>query len=103
MKIKRLHIRNIASIESGDIDFEKGLNDPYTGDPAGLFLIYGDTGAGKTVILDCISMALYRRTPRQNSVANRRQNDFLTAAGESLGVGDIEQYTRIGISAGDEC
>ena len=103
MKIKRLHIRNIASIESGDIDFEKGLNDPYTGDPAGPFLIYGDTGAGKTVILDCISMALYRRTPRQNSVANRRQNDFLTAAGESLGVGDIEQYTRIGISAGDEC
>ena len=49
MKIKELHLRNIASIEKADIDFEKGLNDGVTGTPASVFLICGDTGAGKTV------------------------------------------------------
>ena len=34
MKIKELHLRNIASIEKADIDFEFGLNDIVTGTPA---------------------------------------------------------------------
>ena len=38
MKLKELHIRNIASIERADIDFEKDLNDAITGDPASIFL-----------------------------------------------------------------
>ena len=102
MKIKELHIRNIASLERGDIDFEHDLADPL-GRQVPLFLICGDTGAGKTVILDCIAMALYCTTPRLGGVANITRNDFETGEGEILRVASIEQYTRLGISERDEC
>ena len=103
MKIKELHIRNIASIEKGDIDFENGLRDAISGETAPLFLISGDTGAGKTVILDCIAMALYKKTPRIEGVANSTKNDYVNAEGETLRVASLEQYTRLGISERDEC
>lgn len=102
MKLKELHIRNIASIERADIDFEHGLNDAVTGDPASIFLISGDTGAGKSVILDCISMALYKKTPRIVDVANKRENTFTDNDGETVKIGSIEQYTRLGISDKDD-
>ena len=101
MKIRKLHIRNIASIEQGDIDFGNGLRDAVNGETAPLFLISGDTGAGKTVILDCISMALYKKTPRLDSVTNITKNDYVNAEGETLRVASIEQYTRLGISERD--
>lgn len=103
MKIKELHLRNIASIETADIDFEKDLIDGVTGDPASVFLISGDTGAGKSVILDGISMALYKKTPRIAGVANIKNNEFKDAAGEAIRVADITQYTRLGISEKDDC
>ena len=102
MKLIELHIRNIASIEKADIDFEHGLIDTVTGSPASIFLISGDTGAGKSVILDGISMALYKKTPRLADVANSSKNDYTDAEGESIRVASIEQYTRLGISEKDE-
>lgn len=102
MRLKELHIRNIASIESADIDFERGLNDAITGDPASIFLISGDTGAGKSVILDGISMALYKKTPRLADVANAQKNEYTDTEGETIRVASIEQYTRLGISEKDE-
>lgn len=102
MKLKELHIRNIASVERADIDFDNDLNDALTGDAASVFLISGDTGAGKSVILDAIAMALYKKTPRIADVANATRNDYTDAEGEQLRVASIEQYTRLGISDKDE-
>lgn len=64
MQIKKLTIHNIASIEDAVIDF----SGPELG-KAPIFLICGETGAGKTTILDAICLALYGDTPRMTSVS----------------------------------
>ena len=59
MKLLKLTIINIASIESAVIDFENGaLADE------SCFLICGPTGSGKTTLLDAMCLALYNQTPR---------------------------------------
>ncbi|MDQ1656548.1 MAG: repair protein SbcC/Rad50, partial [Cryptosporangiaceae bacterium] len=53
----------------------------------GLFLLYGDTGAGKTTVLDGIAYALFGRVPGARQQANRLRCDHAdpsTAARISL-------------------
>ncbi len=66
MRIQKLEFRNLNSlVGSFCIDFEH----PSLAD-AGVFAIFGPTGAGKTTILDAVSYALYAETPRQSKNFN---------------------------------
>jgi len=52
--LESIFIENIAIIEQCEIQFEKGFN-----------LLTGETGAGKSIIIDAISAILGQRTPRE--------------------------------------
>ena len=49
-----LHIENIAVIERADIQFDPGFN-----------ALTGETGAGKSIVIDAISAVLGERTSRE--------------------------------------
>ena len=46
----------------------------------GLFLLQGDTGSGKTSILDGLAFALYGRVPGQRAGVNRLRSDHADPA-----------------------
>ena len=50
-----LHVKNLALIEQADIEFKKGLN-----------ILTGETGAGKSVIIGSINMALGGKASRDS-------------------------------------
>ena len=52
--LKSLHIENIAVIERADVDFSGGLGVPT-----------GETGAGKSVMIDALNAVLGSRTSRE--------------------------------------
>jgi exonuclease SbcC len=77
MKLLNLKFKNINSLSGeNEINF---TNPVFTND--GLFAITGKTGAGKSSILDAISLAFYGKTPRvditgsENAVMTRGEKD----------------------------
>ncbi len=52
--LKYLHIENIAVIEKSDIEFSSGFN-----------VLTGETGAGKSIIIDAINAVLGERTSKE--------------------------------------
>ena len=80
MKIQKLVIHNIASFEDAEIDFSKApLAD------SDVFLITGETGSGKSTILDAICLALYKSTPR---LENTRMQGAVADAGKDVQISE---------------
>ncbi len=48
-----LHVRNLALIEQADVEFGEGLN-----------ILTGETGAGKSIIIGSVNLALGQKVPR---------------------------------------
>ena len=94
MRLKKLEINNIASIEHAVIDFN---NTPLEGEH--LFLITGETGSGKSTIIDCLCLALYGDTPRlshaKKAEYDNNRND------EKLKTNDVKQLLRRGAISAD--
>ncbi len=59
MRFVRIHLENLNSLYGEwDVDLEKELGG------APVFLIHGKTGAGKSTLMDAVSLALFGQTPR---------------------------------------
>lgn len=80
--LQLLHIENIAIIEQADIVFEAGFN-----------ALTGETGAGKSIVIDSLSAVLGQRTSR-DLIRTGAQKAFVSACftdvepriGEDLGI-----------------
>ncbi len=70
--LKNLYIENIAVIEKTNIDFEKGLN-----------VLTGETGAGKSIVIDSINAILGNRTSR-DLIRSGSENAFVSAEFDEL-------------------
>lgn len=92
MKLRKLTIHNIASIEDAEIDFQAS---PLA--EADVFLISGKTGAGKSTILDCICLALFTSTPRMDlTLMEGKMNDNT----DKINIDNPRQLLRRGTGEG---
>ena len=74
--IKLLHIENIAVIETADIEFAAGLN-----------VLTGETGAGKSIVIDALSAVTGGRTSR-DIIRTGADNASVTAVFSDLADSD---------------
>ena len=101
MRIDKIEICNLASIEGEQtIDFTQ---EPLKS--AGLFAITGNTGAGKSTILDAICLALYNRAPRLDKSESAKGDNgapAITNPCYTLRRGTTSGYSKVTFSLNDD-
>ncbi|MCR4924959.1 MAG: AAA family ATPase, partial [Clostridiales bacterium] len=85
--LKNISIENVAVIEKADISFTDGLN-----------ILTGETGAGKSIVIDSINAILGERTTR-DIIRNGTQKAVVSALFEDVG----KEVEKVLAELGIEC
>lgn len=88
--LKSLNIENIAVIEKADIEFSDGLN-----------VMTGETGAGKSIVVDAINAVLGERTSK-DIVRHGADNAMVTALFDEINENIVNKLKEIGIEAEED-
>ena len=88
--LKTLCIENIAVIEKADIEFSKGFN-----------VLTGETGAGKSIVVDSINAILGERTSKE-LVRAGSENAFVTAYFEDINSEVKQKLNEIDLPCEDD-
>lgn len=88
--LKAINIENIAVIEKCNIDFNEGFN-----------CLTGETGAGKSIIIDSINAVTGQRTSKE-LVRTGCDKAFVSAVFEDISNEVIEKLSEYGIETDDE-
>jgi DNA repair protein RecN (Recombination protein N) len=85
-----LHIENIAVIERADITFQPGFT-----------VLTGETGAGKSIIIDAIGALMGQRTSRE-LIRNGAKKGFVSAVFEQVAPELREQIIELGLEGEED-
>lgn len=88
--ISKLYIENIAVIERAEINFDKGFN-----------VLTGETGAGKSILIDSINAVLGQRTSRE-LIRTGAQKAFVSAQFEDISQGTVQALADLGVELSEE-
>lgn len=88
--ILSLYIENIAVIEKTSIDFSDGFN-----------VMTGETGAGKSIVIDSINLILGHRAPR-DIIRTGSERAFISATFDSLSSEVTELIENLGYSIDED-
>lgn len=87
--LQTLYIENIAVIEKTSIDFNNGLN-----------VLTGETGAGKSIIIDAINAIMGQRTSK-DIIRTGEQSAFVSAQFDDINDVVIQKLNSLGFSDDD--
>ena len=87
--LRSLHIENIAVIRRADVDFREGLS-----------VLTGETGAGKSMIIDSINLLLGNRISRE-MIRSGESQAVVSAVFEGLSAGTLSALEELGFPCED--
>ena len=88
--LSALHIENIAVVESADIEFDEGFN-----------VLTGETGAGKSIVVDSIGAVLGARTSR-DLVRTGASRASVTALLRDLSQASLAALSALGLAPDED-
>lgn len=88
--LSTLYIENIAVIEKTEVEFSSGLN-----------VLTGETGAGKSIIIDSIHAIMGQRTSR-DIVRTGEKQAFVSARFENIGNNAAQKLGELGFDSDDD-